>query len=241
MKKFLLIDGSNVMFRAYFATAAMNENLMRNHKGFPTNMVYGFINIYTKIINNGYTHVAVAFDKGKKTRRHLMFEDYKAGRQKTPQELLDQIPYLHKFLDAMNIKHFWSFDYEADDIVASLSKKFYSDFDEIDVLSNDNDLFQLIRPKVFQVYTEKKEQVLFDEEMLMEKKGVTFEEALQKLEGIVKTLEGEVTLEDAIKLFEEGIEVSKVCVEELKAEKGKLSLLTDEINNLTEELNINNE
>ena len=62
---------------------------------------------------------------------------------------------------------------------------------------------------------------------------------LQKLEEIVKTLEGEVTLEDAIKLFEEGIEVSKVCVEELKAEKGKLSLLTDEINNLTEELNIN--
>ena len=172
MKKFLLIDGSNVMFRAYFATAAMNANLMRNQKGFPTNMVYGFINIYTKIINNGYTHVAVAFDKGKKTRRHLMYEDYKAGRQKTPQELLDQIPYLHKFLDAMNIKHFWSFDYEADDIVASLSKKFYEDFDEIDVLSNDNDLFQLIRPKVFQVYTEKKEQILFNEEMLMEKKGV---------------------------------------------------------------------
>ena len=73
----------------------------------------------------------------------------------------------------------------------------------------------------------------------MEKKDVTFEGALQKLEEIVKTLEGEVTLEDAIKLFEEGIEVSKVCVEELKAEKGKLSLLTDEINNLTEELNIN--
>ena len=73
----------------------------------------------------------------------------------------------------------------------------------------------------------------------MEKKGITFEGALQKLEEIVKTLEGEVTLEDAIKLFEEGIEVSKVCVEELKAEKGKLSLLTDEINNLTEELNIN--
>ena len=73
----------------------------------------------------------------------------------------------------------------------------------------------------------------------MEKKDVTFEGALQKLEEIVKTLEGEVTLEDAIKLFEEGLEVSKVCVEELKAEKGKLSLLTDEINNLTEELNIN--
>ena len=83
MKKFLIIDGNNVMFRAYFATASMG-NLMRNTKGFPTNMVYGFINIFNKVIQDDYTHVAVAFDAGSKTRRHKLYKDYKAGRQVTP-------------------------------------------------------------------------------------------------------------------------------------------------------------
>ncbi len=72
----------------------------------------------------------------------------------------------------------------------------------------------------------------------MAEKKNTFEESLQKLEEIVKTLEGDDSIDQAIQLFEDGIKVSKECVDELKAEKGKLSLLTDEINNLTEELNI---
>lgn len=72
----------------------------------------------------------------------------------------------------------------------------------------------------------------------MPEKKVTFEQSLQKLEEIVHTLEGDISIDEAIKLFEDGIELSKKCVEELKAEKGKLSILTNEIKNLTEELSL---
>ena len=56
MKRLLLIDGNNVMFRAFYATAAMG-NLMLNKNGFPTNMIYAFINIYNRFIKSGYTHI----------------------------------------------------------------------------------------------------------------------------------------------------------------------------------------
>ncbi len=171
MKKLLIVDGYNVMFRAYYATASMG-NLMRNKNGFPTNMIYGFINILTKVKNDNYTHIAIAFDAGGKTRRHKMYSEYKAGREKTPQELIDQIPYVFKYLDAINIKYFMNEDYEADDIVASLSKKF-DYFDEVDVLSNDNDLFQLISKNHFQLYTRQKETIKYSVDILKEEKGIT--------------------------------------------------------------------
>lgn len=65
-----------------------------------------------------------------------------------------------------------------------------------------------------------------------------FEDALQELEAIVKKLEGDIPLDEAVKAFEKGIELSKVCIADLKVEKGKLSLLVDDINNLTEELKL---
>ncbi|MBD5091856.1 MAG: exodeoxyribonuclease VII small subunit [Clostridiales bacterium] len=65
-----------------------------------------------------------------------------------------------------------------------------------------------------------------------------FEESLGELEAIVKKLEGDMPLDEAVKSFERGIELSKVCIETLKAEKGKLSLLVDDINNLTEQFNL---
>lgn len=172
MKKLLIIDGNNVMFRAYYATASMG-NVMRNKDGFPTNLLYGFINIYTKVIKDGYTHVVVCFDKGSKTKRHKMYDAYKAGRSETPQELLEQIPLLYNWLDLMNIKYFSNDDYEADDIASSILKKTYDLFDEIHVLSNDNDLFQLISEKSIQLYTKQKETIEYNIEYLFEEKGIT--------------------------------------------------------------------
>lgn len=65
-----------------------------------------------------------------------------------------------------------------------------------------------------------------------------FEEALSELESIVKKLEGDIPLDEAMNAFEKGIELSKICMENLKAEKGKLELLVDDINNLTEEMKL---
>ena len=172
MKRLLLIDGNNVMFRAYYATAAMG-NLMLNKNGFPTNMIYAFINIYNRFIKEDFTHVVVAFDKGSKTRRHQIYKDYKAGREKTPDELFMQIPYIHRFLDAVNCHYYLDDAYEADDIIASFLKRFKDDFDEVAVLSNDNDLFQLISDNSYSIYTKNKDTIKYDKSVLFNEKGIS--------------------------------------------------------------------
>ena len=87
MKKVILIDGNNLLFRSYYATA-YSGNILRNSKGFPTNALFGFINMLNKIINEeNPNYMMIAFDKGK-TFRHEKYEVYKDGRKETPLELI---------------------------------------------------------------------------------------------------------------------------------------------------------
>ena len=105
MKKVVLIDGNNLLFRSFFATA-YTGNLMRNSKGFPTNAIFGFINMLKKIIDEEKPeYLMVAFDKGK-TFRHEKFEVYKGKRDETPNELKLQFPVSRRLCDAMGIKYY---------------------------------------------------------------------------------------------------------------------------------------
>ena len=89
MEKIILVDGNNLLFRSYYATA-YNGNLMKNSKGFPTNGLFGFVNMINKIINEeNPVYMIVAFDKGK-TFRHEKFDVYKDGRSETPDALKQQ-------------------------------------------------------------------------------------------------------------------------------------------------------
>ena len=100
MKKVVLIDGNNILFRSYYATA-YNGNTMKNSKGFPTNAIYGLINMLNKIINEeSPEYIMVAFDKGK-TFRHEKYLDYKGGRGETPDELKQQFPVAKKIVEAL--------------------------------------------------------------------------------------------------------------------------------------------
>src|SRR5574344_1306638 len=100
MNKIILVDGNNLVFRSYFATAYQGV-IMRNSKGFPTNALYGFINMMNKIINEeNPNYILVAFDKGK-TFRHDKYVDYKAGRNETPDDLKLQFPKAKELLTAM--------------------------------------------------------------------------------------------------------------------------------------------
>ena len=148
MKKIILIDGNNLMFRSYYATA-YSGNLMKNSKGFYTNALYGFVNMMNKIIESEKpTHMAVAFDIGKNFRKDL-YKEYKDGRNKTPDELKMQMPVAKKILDAMGIKHYEVENYEADDIIGTLSKRAYIDPDfEALIVSSDKDLLQLINEEI---------------------------------------------------------------------------------------------
>ena len=148
MKKIILVDGNNLLFRSFFATAYQGV-IMKNSKGFPTNALYGFINMMNRVIKEeNPSYIMVAFDKGK-TFRHDKYDDYKAGRAAMPDELKLQFPKAKEVLEAMGIKYYEIDNYEADDIIGTLAKK----VDEEDefvatIVSSDKDLLQLISDEV---------------------------------------------------------------------------------------------
>ena len=144
VKKLILVDGNNLMFRSFYATA-YSGNIMKNSKGMPTNALYGFISMINKIINEEEpTYMAVAFDIGKNFRK-AEYDFYKEGRAKTPDELKLQMPIARDILDKMGIKHFEMEPYEADDIIGTISKMTEEDKDFASVIvSSDKDLLQLI-------------------------------------------------------------------------------------------------
>ena len=148
MKKVILVDGNNLLFRSYYATA-YTGNVMKNSKGFPTNAVYGFINMINKIINEEKPeYMMIAFDKGK-TFRHDKYESYKDGRSETPQELKDQFPVAKEICEAMGIHYFEIDNYEADDIIGTFAKEVNKNPDFIaTIISSDKDLLQLITDEV---------------------------------------------------------------------------------------------
>ena len=148
MKKIILVDGNNLLFRSFYATAYQGV-IMKNSKGFPTNALYGFINMMNKIIKEeNPNYIMVAFDKGK-TFRHDKYEEYKAGRMAMPDELRLQFPKAKEVLDSMGIKHYEIDNYEADDIIGTLSK-IVDEEDEFiaTIISSDKDLLQLISKEV---------------------------------------------------------------------------------------------
>ena len=144
MKKIVLVDGNNLLFRSYFATA-YTGNVMKNSKGFPTNALYGFINMINKIVEEEKPeYMAVAFDIGKNFRK-AKYDFYKEGRNKTPQDLIDQMPIARDILKAMGIKYFELEPYEADDIIGTISKMTEEDPDAYTlIVSSDKDLLQLV-------------------------------------------------------------------------------------------------
>lgn len=148
MKKIILVDGNNLLFRSFYATAYQGV-IMKNSKGFPTNALYGFINMMNKIIKEeNPSYIMVAFDKGK-TFRHDKYKDYKAGRASMPDELRLQFPEAKKVLDTMGIRHFEIDQYEADDIIGTLAKRVDEEEEFVaTIVSSDKDLLQLISDEV---------------------------------------------------------------------------------------------
>ena len=171
MKKIILIDGNNLMFRSYYATA-YTGNLMKNSKGFYTNALYGFVSMINKIIEEeNPVYMAVAFDVGKNFRKDL-YKEYKDGRNATPEELKMQMPYARKILDAMGIKYYEMEGYEADDIIGTLSNRALIDpeFDAT-IVSSDRDLLQLINEQVDVKLLKTKGNIRYNKEKFIEDYG----------------------------------------------------------------------
>ena len=144
MKKVILVDGNNLMFRSFYATL-YSGSVMTNKEGFPTNALYGFVNMMHKIIDEEKPeYIMVAFDIGK-TFRHEKYDYYKGKRDETPNDLKIQFPIAKKILNAMGIKYFELEGYEADDIIGTFAKKVDDNAEyNATIVSSDKDLLQLI-------------------------------------------------------------------------------------------------
>lgn len=143
MKKITLIDGNSLLYRAYYATAAMG-NLMTNKDGIPTNAVYGFANMLDKLLSEQPEYILVAFDAGKKTFRHELQDNYKGTRKETPQELVCQFDMVRAYLDCRHIVHKEMEGYEGDDIIGTVATKAQKEGYQVSVISGDQDMLQLV-------------------------------------------------------------------------------------------------
>lgn len=175
-KKLVLIDGNSIAYRAFFALPLLN-----NDKGIHTNAVYGFTMMLMKILEEEKpSHIMVAFDAGKTTFRHKTYSEYKGGRQKTPPELSEQFPYIRELLDAYRIPRYELENFEADDIIGTLSLKAEQDGFNVKIISGDKDLTQLSSEKTTVAITRKGITDIeeYTPEHIMEKYGLTPEQII---------------------------------------------------------------
>ena len=175
--KLLLIDGSSVAFRAFFALYNQIDRF-KSPSGLHTNAIYGFHLMLNHLIERVQpTHILVAFDAGKTTFRTEMYADYKGGRAKTPEEFREQLPFIREMLDKLGIRYYDLDQYEADDIIGTLDKMAENTAVPYDVtiVSGDKDLIQLTDDNTV-VEISKKGVAEFEEftpAYLMEKMGIT--------------------------------------------------------------------
>ena len=236
--KLLLIDGSSVAFRAFFALYNQIDRF-KNANGLHTNAVYGFNLMLSHLLERIQpTHVLVAFDAGKTTFRTEMYADYKGGRAKTPDEFREQFPFIREQLDHLGIRHYELAQYEADDIIGTLDKLAESTSVPFDVtiVSGDKDLIQLTDDNTV-VEISKKGVAEFEEftpAYLKEKMGLTPEQFIDlkalmgdksdNIPGVTKI--GEKT---GIKLLLEYGSLDGIYehIDEMKASKMKENLIND--------------
>lgn len=153
--RIILIDAHALCYRAFYAVKDL-----RNSKGFPTNAVFGFVNILKKLVHRYKpTHIAACFDVGRHTKRKEMFADYKATRVSMPEDLSIQIPVIKDALCSFSIPAFAIDGYEADDIIAVLTHRFADQDHEVIIVSDDKDLHQLLGKGIF-IYHSRRDTLL---------------------------------------------------------------------------------
>lgn len=144
--KLFLIDAMGLIFRAYYA---MIKSPRFTSKGLNTSAVLGFTNMFYEILKNEKpTHVAVAFDTGAPTFRHVDFQDYKANRDATPDDIITSVPYIHRVLDAFGITQIGIDGYEADDVVGTLAKNAEIEGYDVYMVTSDKDYGQLVSDNI---------------------------------------------------------------------------------------------
>lgn len=182
MKKFVVLDGSSLMYRAFYALP-----MLTSESGEYTGAIFGFANMLFKICADlSPDALVIAFDKSKKTFRGDMYAEYKATREKTPPELSSQIPLLKEFVAALGITLIEKENYEADDIIGTLAKKAPADH-EVTIVTGDRDALQLIDENTKVLFTKKgvRDIKKYDEQAFAEEYGGLKPLQLVDLKGLM--------------------------------------------------------
>lgn len=144
--KLFLIDAMGLIFRAYYA---MIKSPRFTSKGLNTSAILGFTNMFYELVKNEKpTHIAVAFDTGAPTFRHIDYQDYKANREATPDDIINSVPYIHRVLDAFGITQIGIDGYEADDVVGTLAKHAEIEGYDVFMVTSDKDYGQLVSENI---------------------------------------------------------------------------------------------
>jgi DNA polymerase-1 len=183
----LLFDGNALVHRAFHALPPLTQR----KTGELVNAVYGFASTLLKVFADFKpTHWAIAFDRPTPTFRHEMFEEYKAQRPATPDELKSQIRKVHQLVQAFHIPVFEIDGFEADDVLGTLGKQADEQGIETIIVTGDNDMLQAVLPRVKAVTPRRSftDTVLYDEEAVVQKYGIKPEQLAD-----LKALAGDVS------------------------------------------------
>ena len=166
MKKFLIVDGSSVFYRAFYAMPSLSAP-----SGEPTGAVLGFANIILKIMRERSPELgAVAFDTSKKTFRNEIFPDYKANRPPMPEDLAAQLPLIKELVEVLGLKICAAEGYEADDVIGTLATQACKDF-QVEILTGDRDALQLINHSTQVLLNKKSDVETYDEKKFIAEYG----------------------------------------------------------------------
>ncbi len=164
-KKFCIVDGTAQIYRSYYAVKGLSTS-----KGFPTNAIYGFVNILNKILKDIQPdYICVVFDSPTPNFRHVLYKEYKATRTKPAEDMILQIAKIKDIVSALGIKILEINGFEADDIIATIVDRF-SDKCEFIIVSSDKDIMQLVNDNVRLLDVKTNEYI--DKSKVIEKLGV---------------------------------------------------------------------
>ncbi len=146
-KKLFLLDAYALIFRAYYAFIT---NPIKNSKGFNTSTVFGFVNTLDEVLRKeNPSHIAVVFDPEGPTFRNELYEEYKANREDTPEDIKLSVPIIKEIIEAYNIPVIESTGYEADDVIGTLSKQAENEGFKVYLMTPDKDFAQLVSDNIF--------------------------------------------------------------------------------------------
>lgn len=174
-ERIIIIDGSGYIFRAYYAIQRLSTS-----KGFPTNAIYGFINMLMKVLDvEKPTKLLIAFDTGKPTFRKERYAEYKANRTEAPDDLKVQFEPIQRAVDCFGIHRLHAEGYEADDVIATVAERAKKEGFRVEIITGDKDLMQLVTDEVTLYDTMKDKR--YDRSSVVEKLGVTPEQVVDLL------------------------------------------------------------